>query len=127
VLQILSTLAALCGALVVAPFKYMWWFASAGLAILVIAQLLATLEGANENRKNLTYITIACTFIYPLVWLLGSEGTAALGLSQEVGLVAVTELAGKLGFGLYLLFNFEAASGESEDGEALNQQSQQYV
>ena len=28
--------------------------------------------------------------------LLGSEGTAALGLSQEVGVVAVTELAGKL-------------------------------
>mmetsp|Transcript_60511 Transcript_60511/g.143874 ORF Transcript_60511/g.143874 Transcript_60511/m.143874 type:complete len:245 (-) Transcript_60511:50-784(-) len=126
--QMLSTLAALCGALVVAPFKYMWWFASAALAVLVIAQLIGMLAEANDNRKTLTYITIACTAIYPLVWLLGSEGTAAMGLSQEVGAVAITELAGKLGFGMYLLFNFEAAAGEDgEDGEPLNQASQQYV
>merc|ERR1712216_320383 len=48
------------GAMNVAPFKYMWWFA--GLMFLIL-------------------IATAC--VYPLVWMLGSEGTAALGLSQE--------------------------------------------
>ena len=32
------------------------------------AQLVGMLEGANDNRKTLTYITIACTAIYPLAW-----------------------------------------------------------
>ena len=31
-------------------------------------QLVGMLEGANDNRKTLTYITIACTAIYPLAW-----------------------------------------------------------
>ena len=35
-------------------------------------------------HKNLTFLTVAAIAIYGILWLLGSEGTAALGLSQEV-------------------------------------------
>eukprot|EP00960_Hanusia_phi_P074018 768137-Hanusia_phi.AAC.4 len=76
--------------------------------------------------KMLTYITIACSCIYSVVWLLGSEGTAALGLTQEVGIITLTDLVSKLGFGLYFLFNYDAAMGD-DDTDAQNQQSQQYV
>ena len=45
---------------------------------------LQRLDGANDIYKMLTYITIGCGCVYPLVWILGSEGTASLGLTQEV-------------------------------------------
>jgi len=61
------------------------------------------------------------------VWMLGSEGTAALGLSQEVGIITITDLVAKLGFGLYFLFNFEDIMGEDSEDGGMNQQSQQYV
>lgn len=32
----------------------------------------------------LTYIVIVNTCLLPLAWLLGSEGTASIGLTQEV-------------------------------------------
>jgi hypothetical protein len=59
--------------------------------------------------------------------MLGSEGTAALGLSQEVGIITITDLVAKLGFGLYFLFNFEDIMGEESEDGGMNQQSQQYV
>ena len=37
-----------------------------------------------QVHKNLTFLTVAAIAIYGVLWLLGSEGTAALGLSQEV-------------------------------------------
>jgi len=33
------------------------------------------LAGANDNCKTLTYITIACTAIYPLAWYNPKFGT----------------------------------------------------
>mmetsp|Transcript_28170 Transcript_28170/g.91304 ORF Transcript_28170/g.91304 Transcript_28170/m.91304 type:complete len:280 (-) Transcript_28170:1355-2194(-) len=124
--DILMVLAAFIGSLNVAPLKYMWWFASFIFLVLVVVQLVQKLEGANDVYKILTYITIASSCIYSIVWLLGSEGTAALGLTQEVGLITLTDLVSKLGFGLYFLFNYDAAMGE-DDTDAQNQQSQQYV
>ena len=58
--------------------------------------------------------------------MLGSEGTAALGLSQEVGIITVTDLVAKVGFGLYFLFNFDEIMGDADE-DGVNQQSQQYV
>ena len=43
-----------------------------------------------------------------------------------MGLLAVTDLVAKLGFGLYLVFNYEDIAGEDAD-DGMNQQSQQYV
>jgi len=124
--DILMVLAALVGAMNIAPFKYMWWFAGLIFLILIIVQLLQRFEGANDGYKLCNYLFIGTACVYPLVWMLGSEGTAALGLSQEVGIMTITDLVAKVGFGMYLLFNFESiADEEGEDG--MNQQSQQYV
>ena len=35
-------------------------------------------------HKSLTFLTVAAIAAYSVLWLLGSEGTASLGLSQEV-------------------------------------------
>jgi len=74
--------------------------------------------------QTLTWITIVCTCIYPLIWLLGSEGTAALGLSQEVGIVCLTDLVITVGFGLYFILNYDAVM---EEGEGDDKDGQQYV
>jgi len=122
---ILFTLAAAVGAATVAPIKYMWWFASATFGVLIIITLLQRIpEGSLEVHKNLTFLTVAAVAIYGVLWLLGSEGTAALGLSQEVGIFTFVDLASKAGFGLYFLLNYEALLSEDED---MNQESQQYV
>ena len=34
--------------------------------------------------QGLTYLVVCCFCVYPIVWIVGSEGTAALGLSQQV-------------------------------------------
>jgi len=78
-------------------------------------------ENPAEITKLLTYIVICGTCLFPLMWLLGSEGTAALGLSQEVGIVAVGDLVCSVGFGLYFLLNYDQVM-EDEESDA-----QQYV
>ena len=39
---------------------------------------------SSTHAHTYTDIVIGTTCVFPLMWLLGSEGTAALGLSQEV-------------------------------------------
>jgi len=127
--SVLMVIALLIGAMNVAPFKYMWWFGGAVFAVLLVVQLAGRYENATDVAKVLNTLAIVFVVLYPLVWLLGSEGTAALGLSQEVAFLTVLDLVTKVGFGLYFLLNFEAATGDEvgPDGEPLNQQSQQYV
>merc|ERR1719263_316444 len=79
-------------------------------------------ENASEITKMLTYTVIVATCAFSLMWLLGSEGTAALGLSQEVGIVTIVDLATAVGFGLYFLLNYDQVMDEEEMGD-----SQQYV
>jgi len=56
--------------------------------------------------------------------MLGSEGSGALGLSQQVGLLTVTDLVAKVGFCFYLLSHLDEGA---EAEEPINTSSQQYV
>jgi len=49
-----------------------------------------------------------------VLWLLGSEGTAALGLSQEVGLTTIVDLVSKAGVLFFLISNMD----ESDESKA---------
>jgi bacteriorhodopsin len=126
--DVLMVICGLIGALTVAPYKYMWWVAGLVFFIVVIIQLLQRLNNAEgyggDALKGLTWLTIIAWIVYPIVWIVGSEGTGALGLSQEVGIVTITDLIAKIGFGFYLLANVDAPDAESAP---LNQSSQQYV
>eukprot|EP00287_Rhodomonas_sp_CCMP768_P014384 CAMPEP_0196757262 /NCGR_PEP_ID=MMETSP1091-20130531/103575_1 /TAXON_ID=302021 /ORGANISM="Rhodomonas sp., Strain CCMP768" /LENGTH=271 /DNA_ID=CAMNT_0042106033 /DNA_START=748 /DNA_END=1563 /DNA_ORIENTATION=- len=126
--MVLYVICGLIGALTVAPYKYMWWVASLIFLIIVFMQLLQRLnnpEGyGGDALKGLTWLIIIVFIIYPIVWIVGSEGTGALGLSQEVGILTIADLIAKIGFGFYLLANVDAPEAESAP---LNQSSQQYV
>jgi bacteriorhodopsin len=124
---VLYVICALIGALTVAPYKYMWWVGGLIFLIIVFVHLLQRLNNAEgyggDALKGLTWLTILCWLVYPIVWIVGSEGTGALGLSQEVGIVTIVDLIAKIGFGFYLLANVDAP----EESVPLNQSSQQYV
>ena len=77
-----------------------------------------------DPPNGLTWLTLPSWLVYPIVWIVGSEGTGALGLSQEVGIITIIDLIAKIGFGFYLLANVDAPEAESAP---LNQSSQQYV
>ena len=122
--DIIMYAAGFVGAYSVGGHKWTWWFVSFAFAVLITIQLakVAMDENASEITKMLTYTVIVATCAFPLMWLLGSEGTAALGLSQEVGIVTIVDLATALGFGLYFLLNYDQVMDEEEMGD-----SQQYV
>lgn len=107
----------------VGAHKWTWWFVTLVFAILITIQLakMCMAENVAEITKMLTYIVIFGTCLFPLMWLLGSEGTAALGLSQEVGIVAVGDLVCSVGFGLYFLLNYDQVMEDEESD------TQQYV
>jgi len=130
--DILMLLALMIGALCVAPFKYAWLFAAAGFLVLLLVNLVQRLHGQNDIYKMCSYMLIGCNCVYVLAWVVGSEGTASLGLTQEVALILLTDLVALLGFALYFLFNYEAAMPHEEGAEGEldgddNQQSQQFV
>jgi bacteriorhodopsin len=124
---VLYVICALIGALTVAPYKYMWWVGGLVFLIIVFVHLLQRLNNAEgyggDALKGLTWLTILAWIIYPIVWIVGSEGTGALGLSQEVGIITIVDLIAKIGFGFYLLANVDAP----EESVPFNQSSQQYV
>ncbi|EKX44849.1 hypothetical protein GUITHDRAFT_152884 [Guillardia theta CCMP2712] len=126
--MVLYVICGLIGALTVAPYKYMWWVAGLIFLIIVFMLLLQRLNNAEgyggDALKGLTWLTILVWIVYPIVWIVGSEGTGALGLSQEVGILTIADLIAKIGFGFYLLANVDAPESESVP---LNQSSQQYV
>jgi len=124
---ILVILTSLIGAMTVAPYKYFWWIASIAFQVLLGFLLLQRLNNAEgyggDTLKLLTWLVIISWIVYPILWIVGSEGTAALGLSQQVGLTTITDLVAKVGFCFYLLTHMD----QPESEEPINQSSQQYV
>ena len=77
--MVLYVICGLIGALTVAPYKYMWWVASLIFLIIVFMLLLQRLNNAEgyggDALKGLTWLTILVWLVYPIVWIVGSEGT----------------------------------------------------
>ena len=91
--------------------RYTWYAISCGAFLAVIGLLYGP---AREIVKRETGATVALFgtlltmltvlwFIYPILWLLGTEGTGAIGLEAEIAVFAVIDLTAKVGFGLLLV------------------------
>jgi len=101
----------LIGAFVLAPYKYIWWTAGVAFFAIVVVQLLVQLSdagrvlspSASDALKVLTVITCGSWVIYPIVWVLGSEGLDTMHMSVEVGILTLTDWTSKLAFGAFLL------------------------
>ncbi|MFD1512423.1 bacteriorhodopsin [Halomarina rubra] len=95
-----------------ATFRILWWGISTG-ALFVLLYVLYSVLSADVSTKppqvqrlfgQLRTLTVVLWLAYPIVWLVGTEGTLELiPLYWETAAFMVLDLSAKVGFGLLLL------------------------
>lgn len=104
--------------------RYFLWFISTAAMIALLYLVVTRLFSAANTQspavqqvfKTLAILTVVLWSLYPIVWLLGTEGFGAVGLTFEVFLFLVLDLSAKIGFGFLLLTNRQALSDVSGGG-----------
>ena len=91
--------------------KYLWYAFGCVAFLVVLYQILIPIRAAARGRgteharlyDRLLWVLIVLWFVYPIVWVLGTEGSQVIGLSAEVGIFAIVDILAKVGFGLLLV------------------------
>ncbi|MFC7044121.1 bacteriorhodopsin [Halobacteriaceae archaeon GCM10025711] len=101
------------GALEPTPaFRIAWWGISSGALLVLLYVLVGELSSTARARPGdvgqlfttLRNLTIVVWTLYPVVWILGTEGTLGiLPLYWETAAFMVLDLTAKVGFGFLLL------------------------
>jgi len=107
--------------------RYTWFAISCGAFLAVVWLIFGPVMreargqagGATALYGRLTYTLAGLWFIYPVLWLLGTEGTGTIGLNTEVAIFALLDLSAKVGFGLLLVTGVKRlATSPSTEGAA---------
>ncbi len=102
-----------------------FWFVVSTIAMIVLLYLVytrlfaeaASRGGAVQSTfRTLALLTIVLWSLYPIVWLLGSEGFNAVDSTVEVFLFLILDFLAKIGFGFLLLTNRQALSDAGAGG-----------
>jgi len=110
--DILMILTGLFGALSLDDgHKYTWFVVSClffvGVLVVIwgpVRSAAAAQRGATAALYNkLLVILTVLWFVYPVLWILGTEGTSTISLNTEVAVFTVIDLLAKVGFGLVLV------------------------
>jgi len=106
-----------------AEYRILWWGISTGALLVLLYVLVGTLSEQAQQKSaevsqlfgQLRNLIIVLWLLYPVVWILGTEGTiGVLPLYWETAAFMVLDLAAKVGFGVVLLRSrsvLEAATG----------------
>ncbi|MGH3149050.1 MAG: bacteriorhodopsin [Rubrobacter sp.] len=104
-----------------------FWFVVSTAAMIVLLYLVYTrlfAEAASRGGavqgvfRTLALLTIVLWALYPVVWLLGTEGFGTVGSTTEVFLFLILDFLAKIGFGFLLLTNRQALSDAGSAGQA---------
>ena len=122
--DILMILTGLFGALSLdSTHKYVWFIVSCGFFLAVLALVWGPVrasaaaqgaETASLYNKLLGILTVLW-FIYPVLWILGTEGTSTISLNTEVAVFTIIDLTAKVGFGLLLVTGIKKMTGSSAE------------
>ena len=91
--------------------KYIWFAVSCVFFLGVLFVVWGPVRAAAKAQggeigalydKLLAILTVLW-FIYPILWLLGTEGTETISLNAEVTVFAIIDLLAKVGFGIVLV------------------------
>jgi bacteriorhodopsin len=102
----------LVGALeTVQTFRYTWWFISTVALLFILYYLFSVLttraEQLDEDTKStfivLRNLVLVLWSIYPILWIIGTEGAGVVGLYVETLLFMILDVTAKVGFGFILL------------------------
>lgn len=91
--------------------KYTWFVVSCLFFVGVLVVIWGPVRSAAAAQGGATAalygrllgILTVLWFIYPVLWILGTEGTATVSLNTEVAVFTVIDLLAKVGFGLVLV------------------------
>ncbi len=90
-----------------------------GVLYLLYTRLFTAARAQSPNVagifSTLAILTIVLWSLYPVVWLLGTEGFRAIGQGGEIFLYLILDLLAKVGFG-FLLLSTRQAIGEASGG-----------
>jgi len=111
-------------------FRFIWWFVSTVALVFILYFLYFSFtraasqqsEEAQSTFKLLRNLTVVLWAVYPIWWLVGTEGVGAVNLFVETLGFMVLDVSAKVGFGIILLRSRAAISGseapEPSAGEA---------
>jgi len=110
--DVLMIITGLFGALSMnSQHKYIWFAISCGFFLAVLAAVWGPVRAAAAEQgggvaalySKLAGILTVLWFIYPILWLLGTEGTGTISLDIEVIVFTIIDLTAKVGFGILLV------------------------
>jgi len=98
--------------------KYSWFIVSCGFFFAVLAAIWGPVRAAAAEQggdvaalySKLAGILTVLWCIYPVLWLLGTEGTGAISLNLEVIVFTVIDLTAKVIFGILLVTGVQKLS-----------------
>ncbi|MFB6126822.1 MAG: bacteriorhodopsin [Halolamina sp.] len=105
--------------------RFVWWGVSTGLLLVLLYMLYdtlgdraASLSGeARSTFNTMRTLLLVIWLVYPVWWLVGSEGLQFIGLYVETAGFMVLDITAKVGFG-YILLSKRDAIGASVGTEA---------
>jgi bacteriorhodopsin len=119
----LTTSGVLLGA---AGDRLIWWGVSTGFLLVLLYFLFGTLTeeaqrlspDAQSTFETLRNLILVAWLVYPVWWLVGTEGLGVISLNVETAGFMVLDLVAKVGFGIILLSSREVldAAGELAEG-----------
>lgn len=88
--------------------RWLWYAISCVFFLLVLWALFGPVRQQLDTAMTPLYtrllgILTVLWFIYPILWVLGTEGTGTLSLTGEIGVFAVIDVLAKVGFGIVLV------------------------
>ncbi|MFW5963908.1 MAG: bacteriorhodopsin [Natronomonas sp.] len=95
--------------------RLIWWGVSTGFLLVLLYFLFGTLteeanrlsEDAQSTFRTLRNLIVVVWLVYPVWWILGTEGLGTVGLNVETAGFMVLDLVAKVGFGIILLSSRE--------------------
>ncbi|MFB6093026.1 MAG: bacteriorhodopsin [Haloquadratum sp.] len=124
---VLATLSGGAGALSAGARRIVWWGVSTGFLLVLLYMLYGSLDDkasqlsgdAASTFSTLRTLIVVVWLIYPVWWLVGTEGLRIVSLYVETAGFMVLDLVAKVGFGIILLSSREVldAAGSAASAE----------
>jgi bacteriorhodopsin len=116
-----ATLAAGPGAMSAGARRLIWWGVSTGFLLVLLYMLYGTLDDrvdelggdVRSTFETLRTLIVVIWLVYPVWWLVGTEGLALVSLNIETAGFMVLDLTAKVGFGYILLSSRKALDAVS--------------
>jgi bacteriorhodopsin len=122
----IATLSAGAGVLSVGARRLVWWGVSTGFLLVLLYMLYGTLDekvdqlgpDVRSTFSTLRTLIVVVWLVYPVWWLVGTEGLNVVGIGIETAGFMVLDLTAKVGFGIILLSSREALDAVSSAASA---------